>query len=171
MANAPLNLRIGENVRAEMESNSATKVLMAAWMWRRGHDLGADFRDLRWIRLTVTGTSVTDVWTNLGTLTVEDRLEGGDYAVYGMQAFDNNGTGLLARLVFPSGQVMRPGCLVMPNATSQGHPFFHGGAGLWGVFNFLALPSLEVLDGTGASNTFNVFLLCSNTKGVAADLQ
>lgn len=164
----PLQLRVGENLGAQMESNSNTLAAALAWLVLPNHDYSCPHTDLRWIRGTCTVTSSAGVWAGPGTLTLDDPLEGGDYAVYGMQVFFS--TLVAARLVFP-GQVMRPGCLGQATAVSRSAPFFWGGAGLWGVFNFLALPQLEVLDTSSASNTYTVWLLCSNTLGVGADLQ
>lgn len=163
----PIQLRIGENLRAEMESNSATDAAVLCWMIQRGHDFSVKEKDLRWIRCTVTVTSVVRTWVMGGPLVPDEPLEGGVYTVYGMQAFF--ATLLAARLVFP-GQVMRPGCLGQAAAASRSDPIFWGGLGAWGQFNFLAFPNLEVLDTAAAANAYVVWLLCSNDQGVGSDL-
>lgn len=162
----PIQLRIGENLHCDMESNSATLAACLVWLIRSNHDFSVPFHDLRWIRFTSTITSVAGKWAS-GPITLEDNLEGGDYAVFGMQVFF--ATLIAARLIFPS-QVQRPGCLGQATAVSRSAPFFWGGAGLWGVFNFLALPQLEVLDTSAAANGYTGWLLCSNTAGIGADL-
>jgi hypothetical protein len=166
----PIQLRVGENLRAEMENNSATLAAVLAWIIRRGHDFTVPYRDLRWIRATATITTTAGTSWVSGPITLDEPLEGGDYGVFGMQAFNAAGTLLAARLIFP-GQVMRPGCLAQATAVSRSAPMFWGGLGLWGIFNFLALPQLEVLDtAANASQLHTIWLLCSNTLGIAADL-
>jgi hypothetical protein len=163
----PLQLRIGEALHADMESNSATVAAIGAWLIRRGHDFTVPFKDLRWIRFTSTITTVAGKWAS-GPIVLDDPLEGGDYAVYGMQVFF--ATSVFARLIFP-GQVMRPGCLGQATAVLRSAPMFWGGLGTWGIFNFLALPQLEVIDTASAQVTYTGWLLCSNTQGIGADLQ
>jgi hypothetical protein len=165
MTACPLDLRNQEALRADMESNSATNALVAVWVLDpKTAEFKVEFRDLRWIRFTAAVTTVANVWATGATLTFEDSLEGGTYAVYGMQAFF--ATSLLARLIFP-GQVMRPGCLGQATAVSRSAPAFWGGLGLWGKFDTFSPPIIEVMDTAAAGVTYTGWLLASKVNSKA----
>jgi len=164
MTAAPIKLFKGESLRADMESNSATNVTVACLVFDpKSLNLKVENRDLRWVRATATITSVSNVWAGATTITFEETLEGGSYAVYGMQAFF--ATLVAARLIFP-GQVMRPGCLGQATAVSRGAPLFWGGLGLWGKFDTFSPPILEVLDTAAAANVYTLWLLVAKSGPV-----
>lgn len=93
------------------------------------------------IRATSTITAVASTWAN-GPITLEQTLPMGNYAVVGM---DVVGTNLLAaRLIFP-GSSYRPG--VLPR-NAEGNDiwdgFQDGRLGMYGVFNSVNQPNLEI---------------------------
>lgn len=172
---APCWIRRDEPLRVDMESNSATNALVALWVYDQldhdyvinpggppqggmngPNDPAVTGPDLRWVRATVNITTVANLWAGPGTIIFDENLEGGQYAVYGMQAFF--ATALLARLIFP-GQVKRPGCLGQGAAARRSAQVFHGGLGLWGKFDTFALPQLEVMDSASAAVTYTIWLL------------
>ena len=158
----PYKLYRGENLRAEMESNSATSSSIYAWLMNpKYHDFSVKHKNLRWIRGTVAVTTVVQTWALGGALTLDDPLEGGRYTVYGMQAFF--ATALAARLVF-NDQVLRPGCLGQATAVSRSAELFRGGLGAWGDFDQQALPQVEVLDTAAAAVTYTVWLLIGHER-------
>lgn len=154
---APLQLYQEEALHCDMESNSATLARCFVWICDTPDlDFTIQFKDLRWVRATASVTTVAGAWSSMGTIVFDEPMEGGNYAVYGMQAFF--ATALAARLVFP-GQVMRPGCLGQATAVYRSAPIFWGGMGLWGRFDTFALPQLEVVDTASATVTYTIWLL------------
>jgi len=160
MTAAPLSLAKEEALRADMESNSATDALVAVWVFDpKKTEFKPEWKDMRWVRATVSVTTVIRAWAT-GTIVFDEPMEGGSYAVYGMQAFF--ATALAARLIFP-GQVERPGCLGQATAVSRSAPAFWGGLGLWGRFDTFSLPQLEVLDTAAAAVSYTIWLLLAKT--------
>lgn len=111
---------------------------------------GATYR----IRYTAAITGVAGSWVN-GTMTPDQTLPAGTYAVVGMDAV---GTNLAAaRLVFANGG-FRPGVLAR-NALG-GIPvrvFTNGDMGLYGIFDSVNTPTLDVF-AIGANSAQTVFL-------------
>jgi len=155
---APIGVKTQESIRIEMESNSATDAFVGLWMFDEDRDdFKVAYRDLRWLRATFSVTTVVRAWALGGALAFDETLEAGQYAVYGMQAFF--ATSLAARIIFPN-QVYRPGCLGQATAVSRSAPLFWGGMGLFGKFDSVGLPQVEVLDTAAATVTYTVWLLC-----------
>ncbi len=97
-------------------------------------------------RGTATATLVANTWTNIGTITWDNSLPEGDYAVVGGEFIS---TGAQAgRLLFPGTSVKwRPGAPGQTDVAGQTwHLFRKGGLGIeWGRFNAFALPQVEML--------------------------
>ncbi len=110
----------------------------------------ADYR----IRYTATIACVAGSWV-AGAMAPDQTLPNGKYAVIGMSA---NGTNLAAaRLIFPA-SYWRPGCLAQNTVATVPHPIFTNGAlGVFGVFDTIALPTLEALS-IGACAAQEVYL-------------
>lgn len=158
----PISIRKEENLRAEMESNSATAALVALIVADKEWTKNINRSGLHWIRGTVNVTTVANVWAGPGPLVLDESLEGGSYVVYGMQAFF--ATALAARLVFQN-QYYRPGCLGQATAVSRSAPAFWGGLGVWGYFDTYSLPQLEVIDTAAAAVSYTVWLLVAKADG------
>lgn len=94
------------------------------------------------IRGTSTTAAVANVWTLL-TVTWQNQLPQGNYAVTGLQHQSANGQA--ARILF-LGQYYRPGCMSMAALGDYAHPIFRMGyMGQWGMFRDNIMPNVEVL--------------------------
>jgi hypothetical protein len=122
---------------------------------------GIKFGDVPWtpgtpirVRATATVTCSTGTWVN-GTMTLDQTLPAGVYAVIGMLAV---GTNLAAaRLVFPA-SVWRPGCVAMNADKNIPHPLFDRHLlGCWGLFESINLPSVDFLS-VGSCTSQEVYL-------------
>jgi hypothetical protein len=112
-------------------------------------------------RMRIFGTStitlVANAWAS-GNITLDQTLPYGTYAVIGMAAKLTNG--FLARLIFPRTGVWRPGCPASPSTGQADFAqyFLAGNLGLWGIFNSIAQPLVEVFGITAGSQTVNLIL-------------
>ncbi len=110
--------------------------------------------DITTIRASSTVTAVTGSWV-LGTLTLEQDLPAGRYAVVGMDVV--GATAIAVRLRFPGGGPC-PGCLVQQAAGEFFLDTFRfGNMGSWGEFDNSLPPVIDVL-GTSGAVTLTVFL-------------
>lgn len=93
------------------------------------------------IRGTAAGTLVANAWTNCGTITWQNNLPTGRYAIIGGTFF--SATAIAGRLALEN-LVWRPGAL---GIVGLGNPtdrmFRYGGLGVWGYFNNYAMPQAE----------------------------
>lgn len=106
------------------------------------------------IRGTANITSGNLSWGE-GTVTWESTLPAGRYQVAGLDVIGANL--VFARLRFPD-QTMMPGCLARTNQSNSPHPVFRfGRLGLWGEFESIAPPLLQVF-GTAAPTTQIVYM-------------
>ena len=150
----PLQMRAGENMTAEFNSNTTA----AAFQW-----LLALFFDeitpvpagpVRTMRFTNTDTLTARVFTN-GNLTAVEELPAGEYAVIGMRAV--SATLIAARLV-PRGAGWRPGIICGDVDGYEDHPMFRmGGLGEWLRFRHDEVPSVDFL-ADAADSDQDVFL-------------
>jgi hypothetical protein len=112
-------------------------------------------------RMTIVGTSaqtlVLDEWTS-GGITLDQVLPPGRYAVIGMHVTCNDA--YAARLVFPGGYSLRPGCPVAMAAGGfvEGDYFRNGRLGEWGRFDHTAQPQLELIGNAAGAETATVVL-------------
>jgi hypothetical protein len=98
--------------------------------------------EIRTIRFTSVCAPVTRVWT-LGVLGVVQQLPMGDYAVVGARLTNATEFGAF-RLIF-TGYDWRPGGLITHTLDSQ--DVLHqraGHLGVWGTFNWMQLPRIEI---------------------------
>lgn len=109
------------------------------------------------MRATGSVTLTDGTWV-LFTLTFDQTLPYGKYAVVGMHVFC--ASGIFARLTFPGQTQFRPGVPVTQNQTDYVNPqmFRYGNFGLFGVFDSTAQPSMEML-GQAAGAQSPVILL------------
>lgn len=112
-------------------------------------------------RMTVVGTStqtlLLDAWT-LGGITLDQTLPVGMYAVIGMAVVCNDAWA--ARLVFPRGGSLRPGCPVgmAVGQIDTRQLFRNGNLGEWGRFSHNAQPQLELIGNAAGAETATVIL-------------
>lgn len=109
------------------------------------------------MRATATIVLTVGTWVQ-GSLTFDQVLPYGRYAVVGMQATVNDG--VYARLTFPGNSQYRPGVPCVEAVGSYVNPqtFRFGAFGSFGVFDSTAQPGVEVL-GNVAGSEACVFLL------------
>lgn len=106
------------------------------------------------ILFTAAITGVTGAWAS-GVMTPDSTLPAGRYAIVGMTAFGTNAVAM--RLIFPGGGY-RPGCLcVNANNGVISRLFSDGTMGLYGTFDSVNIPTLEVF-AIGANTAQTVFL-------------
>ena len=112
-------------------------------------------------RFTITGTStqtlLLDAWTT-GTITLNQELPYGTYAVIGMNCVCNDA--YLARLVFPGLTAWRPGCTVQfVYGQYDTRDYWRAGKlGQWGQFISTQPPQLDLIGNSAGSETATVYL-------------
>lgn len=98
--------------------------------------------DIISMRGTGTTTVTAGVWSPC-TMTWQDTLPNGTYAVVGLEAI--GATAIAGRLIFED-QIERPGCVGQGLVSGNGHQMFRmGRLGIWGRFNAYRIPSVEFL--------------------------
>jgi hypothetical protein len=102
----------------------------------------APMGDIIAMRGTGTTTVTAGAWSQC-TITWQDTLPNGTYAVVGLEAI--GATAIAGRLIFED-QVLRPGCVGNGLTSSNGGALFRqGNLGIWGRFNAYRIPSVEML--------------------------
>lgn len=106
------------------------------------------------LRGTGTTTQTADAWSNV-TITWQDTLPAGRYAIVGLEAWA--ATCIAARLNLESSGP-RPGCVGGATAAiRQNEMFRRGGLGVWGYFIQTRMPIVQVLS-TSADTAQEVYL-------------
>lgn len=115
------------------------------------------------MRATAAIVTSAGVW-GAGSMTFNDQLPAGNYAVVGMAAFGANV--ILARLIFPAG-TLRPGALAQGAQGEAIQPYWRMGAmGEWGRFKAYALPQVEIF-GAGATAAQILYLDLVQVPGLS----
>lgn len=105
------------------------------------------------VRATGSASLATATWQNT-TLTFSQTLPSGTFQVVGFRAWSANG---VAARIFFKGQTYRPGVLMANAEANNDWPEYRfGGLGVWGQFNNLVPPSVDVM---GITDTAQVFFL------------
>lgn len=116
------------------------------------------------VRCTGAITAVANAWA-AGALTFPDVLPAGVYDIVGMGAYGANL--VAARLIFPGGQIERPGVLAQgAQGEWNGEDMRFGNFGLFGTFRQWISPQLEVF--ANGANSAQVIELDLVYKGPAA---
>ena len=112
------------------------------------------------VRGTLAASLVTASWVN-SAITFGQTLPAGNYNVVGMKVWSANSCA--ARLFFVamaganSGSQWRPGCLTQNTEAQEGWADFRfGNTGVWGAFNNVTPPSVDVM---GITDTAQVVYL------------
>lgn len=122
-----------------------------------------NYRQGRWVRATTSITTVAEGWSNLGALTLDDVVEGGSYACYGLICMEP--TVLAGRLVFQN-QHERPGTLgILALADDSMFAMKNTNLGLMGVFDTYSLPQFEGFANAAATVTVNLWLFIAKADG------
>lgn len=170
MLDKPMYLRPDEDIQVDVDVGANAEVATAFLWVTYANSMAPQVNknvngiDLRWIRATAAITSVTNQWSGLNTITLEDVIEGGSYDVYGAECYGTATVGF--RLGFQN-QYWRPGALGFATVGLRlPLPFYTQSMGLWGNFNTYSLPQLEVFDSNGAATTKTLFLLIAKSSQV-----
>ncbi len=141
---------------------------LIAWFWDRQEPVPVG--ESYWVAFTATADLVEKKWSP-GTFSFLDQttLPKGRYAIRGMHLYPQTlGTpsGLCGRLVIPN-EVMRPGALVLPAASSRTPPLESDGSlGVWARFSAQQPLSMEFFSlTTQASVAYNGFLFVVPQEG------
>lgn len=107
------------------------------------------------IRGTAAATLVAGAWTNVGTITWQNQLPTGLYAVVGAVFFS---AGCIAGRLILENVPYRPGGLGITSITGRTDPLFRfGNLGTWGQFHNYAMPQVEIASGS-ADTTEEIYL-------------
>ena len=143
MFDNPLSLKTGENLTA-LAAEDAAGASRATVMVFLVEGALAPIKGSEVITVRATGTTtlVANAWSN-GTITLDDNLEEGTYALIGARG---EAAGLQAfRFVF-KGQSPRPGAIGYDAASDLENTIFRkGGLGEWGRFTQDNLPTVDYL--------------------------
>ena len=99
-------------------------------------------KQIQTVRATSATTLTANAWTAC-TLTLDQQLQAGRYAIVGMRA--QSAGAKAARLVMQETPA-RPGCIAYDSNGDIEHPMFRSGhMGVWGTFVHTAIPQVEFL--------------------------
>lgn len=146
-----------EEVAVEVSVGAQTVDTAFAGLWVTDRFKPAPAGPIFPARATATIVLTVGTWV-LGTLTFEQTLPSGRYAVVGLDV--HSADAVFARLVFPGVSQYRPGVVVTPTVggfVSRDH-FRFGNAGYFGDFPNTAQPQLEILGMAAGSEAITVFL-------------
>jgi hypothetical protein len=109
------------------------------------------------MRATAAITLTVGTWV-AGSLTFDQVLPSGRYAVVGMDCVCNDG--MYARLTFPGGTQYRPGVPCVEAVGDYVNPqiFRSGRFGLFGTFESTAQPGIEIMGDTAGAETPTIIL-------------
>lgn len=137
-----LTIAAKENVGPLVTRAGAGAADCAVLLWASPAPRAAPSGPCYTVRGTSANTGAAGGW-RLSTLTLDQALPAGRYAVIGLTIFGPNV--LAGRLVF-QGQVERPGVMANVDQTSWVYPSLRfGSMGLFGEFDNTAVPQLQLL--------------------------
>lgn len=183
----PIGLAPGESLEADVitTAGGATQAIVAYWLDTGGNDTVAPLIGpqgpivLPGVRTTASTTLSTNAWTSSGTLTPDNSLPVGSYAVIGMQAGSSTTGSSLARIVV-AGYPWRMGVIsslsrtgsavgslaIRPDVFRMGR-FGSGGTGggaiysgayhAWGSFPSTSIPVVELFGQTADTAEVIIF--------------
>lgn len=146
-----------ESVVVETSSGGAAPGIVSAFLWVTERYTEAPQGPVFTAVASSANTLIAGAWT-LSTLTFNQTLPAGQYAVVGMEVVCANAA--VARLVFPGVNQWRPGCVVdtaYGNMIQPGY-FRFGRNGLFGTFYNTAQPQVEIFGLTAGAQTATVYL-------------
>lgn len=142
LSNFPLALKGLEELQVFITHTAAVAEQNAASIYLDQGQQVAPPGDMRTIRGTSVGPAVANAWTNVGTITWQNTLPTGLYAIVG--GFFQSTTNLASRLILEN-QFWRPGAPGMTALTDLPDELFRfGNLGTWGTFHNTAMPQIEV---------------------------
>lgn len=154
MMNNPFRIDAAEELIWEVSNDAVgpTDTYVLNWLYETMQP--APQGEIFTIRGTSTTASVANAWTAI-TMSWDFQLPAGRYAIVGGQYYA--ATGLAFRTVI-DGQVLRPGGVAnVQESARTWDKQLNGGLGLWGIFDTVTLPNIEVLNG-GAVAVHTIYL-------------
>lgn len=144
-----IQLDSGEQLNTQMAESNAAASRGTVFVWLGDRVPSPQYGDIRTIRVTSTTAAVANVWSNI-PITFNDVLPSGTYALVGAELISTNMQGF--RFAFKGGSY-RPGGIGGTAVSARPNPLFRrGGLGVWGTFENLTPPSVDVLcNGADAS--------------------
>jgi hypothetical protein len=146
----PIQLYNGENVTLQATNAGAQTTIGMLMLTRDALNFNQPPNNLRWCSFTCAGTGTVNTWSQPMNVVLDDDLEAGWYAVYGLRFYE--ATTYFARLVFKD-QVERPGCIANQSRTQRPFDTFVAGFGMYGKFQSITPPFIEVVANAAAALT------------------
>ena len=158
----PIPLQIGEPLEVDYTGGGTAVGTVGVWLSDGNPGLKVSGNFLPGVRATSATTLTANAWTTC-SLTFDNQLPAGGYAVVGMEAF--SATGVLARVALP-GSGFRMGVIAGPITVSTRDRLFRAGRFAntvpgtyesWGAFVSTAPPQVEFF--AGAADTSEIVYL------------
>lgn len=147
----PIQVYNGENVTLQATNGGAQPTIGCLFMTRDAINYNQPPNGLRWISFTAPGTGTLNTWSSPINVVLDDDLEAGNYAVYGLRFYE--ATTYFARLIFKD-QVERPGVIANQTKTQKPQDVVLGMLGMYGRFQSITPPFIEVVcNAAGALTT------------------
>lgn len=142
----PLQLAALEEIVMFQTDSAATSEVNAAILGFNIQSAPQPAGSVFTIRGTSAATLVANAWTNVGTVTWQNQLPTGLYAVVGGVFFS---AGCIAGRLVLENTAFRPGGLGITAITNRTDLLFRfGNLGMWGQFHNYAMPQIEFLSGS-----------------------
>lgn len=140
----------GEPVNAQFAESAAGASRGTILVWLCDNIPAPVLADMRTIRVTSTTAVVANTWSNIN-LTFNDVLPSGTWGIAG--AMLQSANMMAFRFVFKGGYY-RPGAVGITTLNQRQNTLFrHGNMGIWGTFENLTPPSVDIL-ANGADASF-----------------
>lgn len=156
----PPRMRGAEEIVVELRNAASAAVTVGLWLSSQFEPAPAG--EAFWLRFTMQTPPPTNpgtgVWSAISVVWEKTSLPAGRYAILGMDGWTNAVDvaarfPVCARLVIP-GQVERPGTILLTTPADLTPLFVRDNSlGVWGYFDALLPPSIEILCRTGGAMT------------------
>lgn len=151
----PIPLVTDEGLELLLKETTTTSQIRTAAVWLSDGALSPVIGEIHTVQATATITSVVGSWVN-GAITFRQTLPAGKYQLVGARC--KCATGVAFRFVFVGG-IWRPGGLCT-TAIQYNDPAYQrfGGLGVWGEFEHFTPPTVEIIAGTAAAQSPELYL-------------
>jgi len=147
---SPLPLETNEALNALMSNGAITGGKGLIGVWLSDGRIEPVRGEIRTVKCTTTFTPTVDAWSS-GDLTFSQDLPVGRYQLVGARCIGGDTQGLF-RFIFVGG-IWRPGGVIQKDAADADIAWFRNGQlGVWGEFDQLTPPKLEVLELAAVAN-------------------
>jgi len=146
----PLPLDVNEALNALMTNGAVVGAKGLVGVWLADGAISPVTGEIRTVKCTTTFTPTADAWTS-GDLTFTQDLPVGRYRVVGARCIGGDTQGLF-RFIFVGG-IWRPGGVIQKDVADPDISWFRNGQlGVWGEFDQLTPPKIEVLELAAVAN-------------------